>query len=104
MTAQPPGPPLTLSLSHAAAATLASRAADEVMARLADCAERDGRGWPEWMSAETAACYLDISEERIRKLKDRHEIPYYQEGPGCRMFFRRTELDDWMATFRRPPR
>jgi excisionase family DNA binding protein len=60
--------------------------------------------WPEWMSVETTARYLDVTEERIRKLKDRREIPYYQDGPGCRVFFRRAELDDWMATFRRAAR
>lgn len=60
--------------------------------------ERGGTGcvWPEWMSVETAARYLDVSEERVRKLKDRGVLPCYQEGPGCRVFFRRSELDEAM--------
>ncbi len=62
---------------------------------------RTDREWPEWMSVETAATYLDISEERVRKLKDRHGIPYYQDGPGCRIFFYRSELDEWMSGFGR---
>jgi excisionase family DNA binding protein len=57
--------------------------------------------WPEWMSAETAARYLDITVERIRKLKERGRIPYHQEGPGCRVFFKRTDLDAWMEKHRR---
>jgi excisionase family DNA binding protein len=63
--------------------------------------EAGGFDWPEWMSVDTAARYLDASEERVRKLKDRKEIPHYQEGPGCRVFFRRSELDHWMNGFRR---
>ena len=76
---------------------------EEVTARvLAQLAEReaDGDAWPEWMSVETAARYLDVSEERVRKLKDRREIPHYQEAPGCRVFFRRSDLDEWMGGFR----
>lgn len=70
---------------------------DELLAELRD----DQRGRPEWMAIETAAAYMDVPVERLRKLKERGAIPHYQEGPGCRIFFRRSELDDWMATFRR---
>lgn len=66
--------------------------------------DRDHAKWPEWMSVETAANYLDVTVERVRKLKDRREIPYYQEAPGCRVFFRRSELDEWMSGFRRATR
>lgn len=94
---------LTLSFPSEALAALAERAAELALARLA---QHEGRcsDWPEWMSVETAARYLDASEERVRKLKDRREIPYYQEGPGCRVFFRRSELDDWMCGARRATR
>jgi excisionase family DNA binding protein len=60
--------------------------------------------WPEWMSVETAARYLDVSPERIRKLLARGELPYYQAAPGCRILFRRSELDDSLAAFRRGQR
>lgn len=60
--------------------------------------------WPEWMNVDTAAGYLDCTPERIRKLVARREIPYHQEAPGCRIFFRREELDTWMAASRRGPR
>jgi excisionase family DNA binding protein len=90
---------LTVSFPPESVAALAERAAEIVYERLV---EREARGtdWPEWMSVETAARYLDASEERVRKLKDRREIPHYQEGPGCRVFFRRSELDDWMSGLR----
>ena len=67
-------------------------------------AERATAPWPEWMSVEMAARYLDFSEERVRKLKESRRIPFHQEGPGCRVFFRRTELDEWMRAFRHPVR
>ena len=59
----------------------------------------DGPGSP-WMNAETAARYLDCSVERIRKLKERHHLPYHQEGPGCRVLFNKSDLDEWMDNVR----
>ena len=55
---------------------------------------------PEFMSVDTAARYLDVSPERIRKLQARKKLPYYQESVGCRVLFRRTDLDEWMAKLR----
>jgi excisionase family DNA binding protein len=52
--------------------------------------------WPVWMNLKTAACYLDMSPERLRKLVARREIPFTQEAPGCRVFFSRSDLDAWM--------
>ena len=63
-----------------------------------------GRAWPEWMSVETAAAYLDGSPERLRKLQARRRVPYYQDAPGCRVLFRRSELDAWMSSSRQPAR
>ncbi len=57
--------------------------------------------WPIWMSVETAARYLDVSAERVRKLQARRKIPYHQEDVGCRVHFNRRDLDVWMAEFRR---
>ena len=58
----------------------------------------------EWLSVDTAARYLDVSAERIRKLTAGRDLPHYQEGPGCRIFFRRSELDAWMIRTRIAPR
>ncbi len=81
-------------------ALIASAVADLLNARETVTAEP----WPEWMNVETAARYLDCTEERIRKLVERRQIPYYQEGPRCRVFFNRSELDQWMFGFRRETR
>ena len=60
--------------------------------------------WPEWMAIETAASYLDVSPQRLRKLVSRREIPFHQEDKGCRVLFRRGDLDDWMSSFHVPAR
>jgi excisionase family DNA binding protein len=70
----------------------------------AELGDRGDEAWPEWMSVPTAARYLDISEERLRKLIGRRQVPFYQEGPGCRISFCRSELDEWMQRFRREAR
>jgi excisionase family DNA binding protein len=56
--------------------------------------------WPEWMAIDTAARYLDVSPQRLRKLVARRQIPFHQEDTGCRILFRRSDLDQWMAGFR----
>jgi hypothetical protein len=54
-------------------------------------------GWPEWMSVETVARYIDCTPERIRKLVARREIPFSQEAHGCRLSFGRHSIDSWCA-------
>jgi excisionase family DNA binding protein len=71
---------------------------DGALSAIAAALPRDEQScWPEWMNVETVARYLDVSPERIRKLKARREIPFHQEGPGCRVLFRRAEIDNWMS-------
>jgi excisionase family DNA binding protein len=75
-----------------------------VQARVAERLEASiDSAYPEWLSVESAASYLDVSPERVRKLVARRTIPYYQEGPGCRVFLRRRELDEYMNAFRVAP-
>jgi excisionase family DNA binding protein len=77
-------------------------ALDMLAARVAHLVQVDDstppEPWPEWMSVTTAAAYLDVPVERLRKLKERGRIPFSQEGRGCRVFFRRSDLDSWMGT------
>ena len=71
---------------------------------LAELADRHEQAWPEWMSIETAARYLDVPVERIRKLVARRAIPFSQESLGCRLSFNRRELNAWMDANRTDPR
>lgn len=90
------GPGLSLTLPEELFGAISERAAERVLAQLT---EREP-GWPEWMSVETAARYLNISPERVRKLQSRGVLPVYQEARGCRVFFRRSELDQAMESWR----
>lgn len=85
---------------------LADRLRDELRAELRATvrAEIEAAAWPEWQSIATAARYLDVSPERLRKLVARRAIPFHQEDVGCRISFRRRDLDDWMSGQRREPR
>lgn len=76
--------------------------ATAVCERLLPALQAAGRGepWPEWMAIETASRYLDVSPQRIRKLVSHRQIPFHQEDRGCRILFRRADLDEWMARFR----
>ena len=60
--------------------------------------------WPEWMAIDTAARYLDVSPQRLRKQVAQRQIPFHQEDKGCRVLFRRSDLDEWMTSFRVPAR
>jgi excisionase family DNA binding protein len=80
---------------------VAKRAAEIVIEQLETHA---GDAWPGWMGVETAARYLDVSPERVRKLIARREIPFAQEAAGCRVFLRREWLDSWLMAMAQTPR
>jgi excisionase family DNA binding protein len=84
---------LALAIPDDAVAEIVERVAALVVERM----QVESHSWPEWMSVETAARYLDVSPERLRKLQARRQLPYHQEGPGCRVFFRQKELDAAMS-------
>ncbi len=90
---------LALSVPDEWVERIAERAAEIVLNRLE--AQSTALA-PEWLSVTNAARHLDVTEERIRKLIARRQLPFYQEAPGCRILLRRRELDDWLAAFRQP--
>ena len=57
--------------------------------------------WPEWMSVDTAARYLDMPVEGIRKLIARGAITFAQEGPRMLHLLLPARLDDWMSSWNR---
>jgi excisionase family DNA binding protein len=90
---------LALPIPEELVEAIAVRAAEIVVERL----QVESQAWPEWMGIETAARYLDCSVERLRKLQGRRQLPFHQEAPGCRVFFRRSDLDAAMAELRQRP-
>lgn len=71
---------------------LADLVADRVLARTT--ATQDDQP-SEWMDARDAAAYLGIHRDTLRKLAAQRAIPTHQDGPRCKLYFRRDELDDW---------
>lgn len=80
------------------------RLADRVAQRLAIVLER---GTPaeasdnEWLDSRHAADYLGIHRDTLRKLAAERAIPSEQDGPNCKLYFRRSDLG-WRRSGGRP--
>jgi excisionase family DNA binding protein len=48
-----------------------------------------------WLDTAGAADYLGISRTALHKLTAAREIPFEQDGPRCKCWFKRSELDAW---------
>lgn len=47
-----------------------------------------------WFDTCHAAAHLGITPKALRKIAgERRKVPFEQEGPGCKMWFRRSALD-----------
>ncbi len=87
------GRALILSLDDEALDLLVDRLAPRIHARLGD--QADGDLSDEWLDSKRAAAYLGMSVNAIHKLTAARAIPFEQDGPGCKCWFRRAELDRW---------
>ena len=56
----------------------------------------------EWLDSRHAAEYLGVHRDTLRKLAAERSIPSEQEGPGCKLYFRRSDLDAWRQSGGRP--
>jgi excisionase family DNA binding protein len=71
---------------------LADRLAPLIAARTIRAAlDSDDR----WLTATDAATYLGISTNALHKLTADRLIPFEQEGAGCKLYFKRSQLDAW---------
>ena len=50
---------------------------------------------PDWLDSRGAAEYLGLHPDTVRKLAAERAIPTEQDGPGCKLFFLRHDLDEW---------
>jgi excisionase family DNA binding protein len=82
---------------------LLGRLADLVVDRLAARSRAETEQPPdEWMDARAAAVYLGVHRDTLRKLSAERAVPVHQDGPGCKLYFRRDELDEWRRSGRAP--
>ena len=47
------------------------------------------------MDAKAAAAYLSVTVAALHKLSAARQIPFHQEAPACKLWFKRSELDAW---------
>jgi excisionase family DNA binding protein len=83
---------------------------DELLGHLADLvAERlavrlvpDMPTADEWLDTRGAAEYLGVHRDTVRRLAAERAVPSEQEGAGCKIYFRRRDLDTWRCSGKRP--
>jgi excisionase family DNA binding protein len=70
---------------------LACRIAERVASRLAEAQHRVDR----WLTTREAADHLGMHADTLRRLAGARAIPSEQDGPGCALHFRLSDLDGW---------
>jgi excisionase family DNA binding protein len=80
-------------------ADLAERVAAAVVSRLGATQEQVAA---EWLDSREAAAYLGVHRDTLRKLAAERAIPTHQDGRGGKLFFRRSDLDEWRRSGGRP--
>lgn len=94
--------PLATALLEALDEDALEALADRLAPRLAKRLRTD-TGEDRWMTSAQAAAYLGMTPNALHKLTAARTIPFSQDGPGCRCYFRRSDLDRWRDGRRRGP-
>jgi hypothetical protein len=84
---------IVASLDDPALDALADLLAPKLERRLKRAAKTDDG----WLDAKRAADYAGLSVNALHKLTAERAIPFEQEGPGCKCWFKRSELDAWRS-------
>jgi excisionase family DNA binding protein len=93
-----PGAQLEVSLIDQLVDRLAERVAPSIAAQLSV-----GRtDHEEWFDSRHAAEYLGVHRDTLRKLAAERAILSEQDGPGCKLYFKRSDLDEWRQSGGRP--
>ena len=72
--------------------------ADAILAQL-EARDVIGRQSPDrWMTTREAASYVGRSVDAMHKLTAARQVPFSQDGPGGKCWFRKSDLDAWMQT------
>ena len=90
------------SLLDALIDQLARRLAERLAAATSRSQAGEPNGEDEWLDSRHAAAYLGVHRDTLRKLAAERAIPSEQDGPNCKLYFRRSDLDSWRQTGGRP--
>ena len=71
---------------------LVDRLAERVAAVVAERMSATEEPADEWLDSRHAADYLGVHRDTLRKLAAERSIPCDQDGPGCKLYFRRCDL------------
>lgn len=85
---------LTLLLDDEQMEVIVRAAAEMVLTRTLRESATSGSAW---LDSRAAAQYLGMTRNALHKLTARRQIPFEQDGPGCKLWFQRTRLDRWRA-------
>jgi excisionase family DNA binding protein len=70
--------------------------AERVAPRVAELLRDEAKEYA-WLDSDQAADHLGIAKGTLHKLTSARRIPFEQDGPGCRLYFKRSELDRWRS-------
>jgi excisionase family DNA binding protein len=74
---------------------LLAHLSDLVAAKVIERLARPETVADEWLDTRDASEYLGIHRDSLRRLAAERAIPAEQAGAGCKLFFRRSDLDAW---------
>jgi hypothetical protein len=74
---------------------LLAHLADIVAAEVIDRLARQEAAADNWLDTRGASEYLGIHRYSLRRLAVERAMPAEQAGAGCKLFFRRSDLDAW---------
>lgn len=85
---------LRIELDDETLDALADRVADRLARRL------DGRppAADGWLTSREAAEYLGVSASHLKRLTASRSVPFTQDAPRARCYYRRSDLDGWRAS------
>lgn len=81
--------PRNLFIEHGIADAIAARVVEQ-LAPLLRHAGGDG-----WITTREAADYLSMSVPALHRLTSAREVPFVQDAPGGKCWFKRSDLDLW---------
>ncbi len=72
---------------------------EEVAKRAAELVgELSTRADDAWLDAKGAAEYLAVPLSAVHRLTSTRQIPFSQDVPGGKLYFKRSALDDWRTS------